>query len=82
VLTLPEIADKMSRNPATILDLEGGMLEEGGVADITLAGLNKSYTVDAKKFFSKGKNTPFEGYKLYGVVEYTIVDGAVKYKAE
>jgi dihydroorotase len=82
VLTLPEIADKMSRNPATILDLEGGMLEEGGVADITLADLNKSYTVDAKKFFSKGKNTPFEGYKLYGVVEYTIVDGAVKYKAE
>jgi dihydroorotase len=82
VLTLPEIADKMSRNPATILNLEGGSLEEGGVADITLADLNKRYTVDAKKFYSKGKNTPFEGYELYGVVEYTIVDGVVKYKAE
>jgi dihydroorotase len=82
VLTLPEIADKMSRNPASILNLEGGSLEEGGVADITLADLNKSYQVDPEKFYSKGKNTPFAGYKLYGVVEYTIVNGEVKYKAE
>lgn len=80
ILTLSEIADKMSRNPAAVLNLEGGELKEGGVADILLADLSRSYKVDANDFESKGKNTPFEGYELYGVVEYTIVDGTVKYK--
>ena len=80
ILTLSEIADKMSRNPAAVLNLEGGELKEGGVADILLADLSRSYKVDANDFESKGKNTPFEGYGLYGVVEYTIVDGTIKYK--
>ncbi len=80
-MSLSEIADKMSRNPAKILNLEGGELKEGAVADIMLADLNKTYKVDPDKFYSKGKNTPFAGYELSGVVEYTIVDGQVKYKA-
>lgn len=81
VLSLPEIADKMSRNPAQILGLEGGELKEGGVADILLADLEESFVVDPEKFFSKGKNTPFAGYRLNGVVKYTVVDGQIKYKA-
>lgn len=80
ILTLPEIAEKMSRNPANILNLEGGEIAVGGVADVTLANLDEKYTVDPEKFLSKGKNTPFAGYELYGVVKYTIVDGKVKYK--
>ena len=43
--------------------------------------LNESFVVDPAKFISKGKNNPFGGYKLDGVVKYTIVDGEVKYKA-
>ena len=82
VLTLPQIADKMSRNPARILGLEGGELKEGGVADITLADLDKKWTVDPAAFRSKGKNTPFAGYELCGEVAYTIVDGQVKYRSE
>lgn len=82
VLTLPEIADKMSRNPAKILDLDGGEIKVGGVADITLADLDGKFTVDPEKFYSKGKNTPFAGYELYGVVKYTVVDGQIKYKDE
>lgn len=81
VLTLPELADKMSRNPAKILNLDGGEIKEGGVADITLANLDEKYTVDPEKFYSKGKNTPFAGYELYGVVKYTVVDGDIKYRA-
>lgn len=80
VLTLPEIADKMSRNPARILNLDGGEIKEGGVADITLADLDGKFTVDPEKFYSKGKNTPFAGYELYGIVKYTVVNGEVKYK--
>lgn len=82
VLTLPEIADKMSRNPAKILDLDGGEIKVGGVADIMLADLDGKFTVDPEKFYSKGKNTPFAGYELYGVVKYTVVDGQIKYKDE
>ena len=80
-MTLSEIADKMSRNPAKILNLEGGELKEGGVADILLANLDKAYKVDPANFYSKGKNTPFTGYELFGTVEYTVVDGEIKYKA-
>ena len=81
ILTLPEIADRMSAAPARILNLEGGKIAEGEVADLMLADLDKKWTVDASKFVSKGKNTPFDGHELYGEVKYTIVDGEVKYNA-
>ncbi|MBQ8291316.1 MAG: dihydroorotase [Clostridia bacterium] len=81
VLTLPEIAEKMSAAPAKILGLQGGKIAEGEVADITIADLDEKWTVDPAKFISKGKNNPFGGYELFGAVKYTIVDGEIKYKA-
>lgn len=80
VLSLPELAEKMSAAPARILGLDGGKITEGGVADLTVVSLGEKWTLDPKKFVSKGKNNPFGGYELYGVVDYTIVDGDVKYK--
>ena len=41
----------------------------------------EEWIVDSTKFVSKGKNTPFNGYKLSGVVKYTVVDGKIKYQA-
>ena len=81
LLSLPEIADKMSYAPAKILDLEGGEIVEGGVADLMIANLDEKFVVDSAKFESKGKNTPFNGWELRGVVKYTLVDGEVKYQA-
>ena len=81
ILSLNEIAEKMSAAPARILNLDGGEIKEGGVADIMIADLEESWVVDPQKFVSKGKNNPFGGYKLDGVVKYTIVDGEVKYQA-
>ena len=80
VLTLPEIAEKMSYNPAQILGLDGGEIAVGKAADFTLADIDEEWTVDTAKFVSKGKNSPFNGYKLNGVVKYTVVDGDVKYE--
>ena len=80
-LSLSELSKLMSKAPAEILNLEGGELKEGAPADIFIADLNKKYKIDSSKFFSKGKNTPFNGYEVYGKVEYTLVDGVVKYKA-
>ena len=81
LLTLPQIADKMSGAPARILGLEGGEIKEGGVADFTIADLDKKWVIEPEKFVSKGKNNPFGGYELYGAVAYTIVDGIIKYQA-
>ena len=81
LFTLSEIAEKMSTNPAKILNLDGGKLVENGVADLMIADLNESFVVDPENFVSKGKNNPFGGYTLNGVVKYTIVDGEVKYGA-
>ena len=81
VLTLPQIAEKMSYQPAQILGLDGGELAEGKAADFTIANVDEAWTVDSSKFVSKGKNTPFNGYKLSGVVKYTVVDGEIKYQA-
>ena len=81
VLSLNEIADKMSYAPAQILGLDGGEIKEGGVADLMIADLDESYEVNPAEFVSKGKNNPFGGYKLNGVVKYTIVDGEIKYQA-
>ena len=81
VLTLPQIADKMSYQPASILGLDGGEIAVGKAADFTIANVDEKWTVDPGKFVSKGKNTPFGGYELCGVVKYTVVDGEIKYQA-
>lgn len=81
LMTLGEISEKMSRNPAKILGLDGGELKEGAAADLTIVDLNEKYVIDGNKFVSKGKNTPFNGFEVYGAVKYTIVNGEIKYKA-
>ena len=81
VLSLNEIAERMSGAPAKILNLEGGKIVKGGVADLMIANLDEEWVVDGEKFLSKGKNTPFNGAKLCGVVKYTLVNGEIKYQA-
>ena len=78
-LTLSRLMDLMSYNPATVLNLGGGELKEGAPADITVVDLNEKYVIDSKKFISKGKNTPFNGFEVYGKIICTLVDGIVKY---
>ncbi len=82
VLTLCELSQKMSAIPARILGLGTGEIKEGLPADLAVVDLSASYVIDSAKFKSKGKNTPFKGYKVYGKVVYTIVDGDIKYKNE
>ncbi len=81
LMSLNEIAEKMSYNPAKILNLEGGEIAVGKNADVMIADLDEEYEIDSKTFVSKGKNTPFNGTKVFGKVLYTFVDGEIKYKA-
>lgn len=80
VITLMQLVEKMSWNPARILGLECGTLQEGHPADVIVVDVSKEYTIDKKKFLSKGRNTPFDGWKVKGNVLYTICDGKIVYE--
>lgn len=81
-ITLTKLSQLMSANPAKILNLDGGEIEQGATADLTVVDLNEKWIIDGEKFLSKGKNTPFNGYEVYGKIAYTIVDGEIKFKGE
>lgn len=80
VLTLSQLVEKMSVNPAKVLGIDKGNLAPGKAADIVIADITKEYEIDSSKFVSKGKNTPFDGKKVKGRVITTIVDGKIIYK--
>lgn len=78
-LTINQLIEKMSTNPARILNIDAGALKDNAMADIVIFDLDESYTVDADKLHGKSKNTPFKGKTLYGKVKYTILNGEVVY---
>jgi len=80
IMTLPALMRLMSCNPAKTLNLCGGEIKVGAPADLAVVDLNSSYVIDSKRFISKGKNTPFNGFEVYGKVCATYVDGEVKFK--
>ncbi len=77
-----QMAEKMSYNPSKILGLDKGSLAVGKKADIVLFDPNVTYKIDKTKFWSKGKNTPFDGRTVTGMVKTTIVDGRVAYDSK
>lgn len=82
ILTPMQMAEKMSYNPAKILGIDRGSLAEGKPADVTVIDPAAEYAIDASKFVSKGKNTPFDGRKVKGRVMATICDGKIVYQYE
>ncbi|MDY6932722.1 MAG: dihydroorotase [Spirochaetota bacterium] len=71
---------KVTINPARVLQIERGILQEGGAADITIIDPEKRVTINESFLISKCKNTPFIGEQLYGSVEYTICNGKIVYR--
>lgn len=81
ILSIMDMAEKMSYNPAKILGLsDKGAVAEGKTADIVIFDPNKEYKIDKNTFVSKGKNTPFDGYSVIGEVVCTLVGGNVVYE--
>lgn len=76
-LTWADAIRKFTYNPARILNLPGGTLKDGSPADITIIDPDKKWTVNANKFMSKSKNSPFIGMKLSGKADKTILAGRV-----
>lgn len=81
ILSVMQMTEKMSYNPAQILGLsDKGAVAEGKTADLVIFDPNPTYTIDKNMFVSKGKNTPFHGRTVTGEVRFTLVDGNVVYE--
>jgi len=80
VLTLNELLKRFTVNPAKFLNLPYGELAPGKAADLIIFNPDREWVVDKDKFLSKGKNTPFHGWKLKGKNLLTIVDGNIVYR--
>ena len=79
-LSLLQLMEKMSRNPARLYGLPYAGIAVGAPADLVLFDENEEWTV--QRFHSKASNSPFLGKKLTGRVRYTICAGKIVYEAE
>ena len=79
----PAMLAMMTLNPARLCSLDGkGELTPGADADVTIIDPELAWTIDADQFASKGRNCPFDGWKVRGRAVATIVAGDVKYSLD
>jgi dihydroorotase len=78
VLTLPQLISKFTAGPARVLGLKLGTLAEGAPGDVTLLDPEREFTVDPESFESRGRNTPFGGWRLKGCAVATVVGGELR----
>ena len=82
VITLRQMVEKLSVNPARILNIPKGCIGEGWIADLVIADLESVYSIDSSQFYSKAKHSPFDGRKVIGRITHTFVSGKLKYHKE
>jgi dihydroorotase len=80
VIGSARLVELMSCAPAGILGVPGGSLHVGAAADITVVDPEKRFTFSVQKSFSKGKNSPFDGWELQGKAIMSMVEGRITYK--
>lgn len=79
-LTMVQLMEKMSLNPAKLYRFDKGSVAEGADADLVIFDENERWTVTEDDVASKSHNTPFIGAELYGRVKYTICGGRIVYE--
>jgi dihydroorotase len=82
ILAPTALVEKLTTAPNRILDLAGGSLSPSSPADITIIDPSAKWTVDSSRFFSKSRNTPFEGMAMTGAARCTIVGGRVVFERD
>lgn len=78
-ITLEKLIQLMSIHPAKIFDLSSSEIRVGKAANLNIIDLEEESEIQATKFISKGKNTPFDGVKVSGQVTATICNGQIVY---
>lgn len=79
IISPERMIELMAEAPRRIFTLGGG-LAAGEKADIAVFDLDNEFTVDPATFLSKGRSTPFEGWRLHGQTILTLVDGRTAYR--
>ncbi len=79
-LSLQQAVQCLTSKPARLLGLPGGTLAPGVSADIAVVDRACEWVVDPDQFYSKGRNTPFGGWRLRGRVMMTFVGGQIRYR--
>lgn len=75
-LSITDLVRLMSKNPAEVFGLKGrGSLKGGNTADLIVVDLDRKYRIDASKFHSKAKYSPFDGSRVEGKPVKTFVGG-------
>ena len=80
IIGLATLIERMSCSPARVFHLPGGTLRKGSPADVTVFDPTAAWEVNASRFRTKGRNTPYQGMTLTGRVHYTLVHGAVVHR--
>jgi dihydroorotase len=80
MISLETLVDNLTKNPAQILNLPGGQLNEGSAADLTIIDLKASTTFDRDSILSKSKNSPWLDTTVRSRVKYTFMNGKISYQ--
>ncbi|UCF00379.1 MAG: dihydroorotase [Planctomycetota bacterium] len=82
ILDWSGLIELMSARPAKIIGVDRGTLGKGKQGDVTIIDPDAEYKVDITRFRSKSRNCPYNGWKLKGQVEKTIVGGEIRFSAD
>ncbi|MCW3491405.1 dihydroorotase [Dethiobacter alkaliphilus] len=77
VISLSQLVERMSWRPAAILGVPHGTLKPGGAADLAIIDTQQEQIIEKERFYSKGKNTPFDRWPVTGIPVLTMVAGTV-----
>jgi dihydroorotase (multifunctional complex type) len=77
-LTIDDLVQLLAEKPADIFSLkERGRLEQGFKADLVAVNHKERYLIEASKFHSKAKFSPFESWAVQGKPMKTFVNGCL-----
>ncbi|MBE6364339.1 MAG: dihydroorotase [Lentisphaerae bacterium] len=80
IISIPQLIAKLTAGPAEVLGVKDYSLAIGNAADITVFDPEAEYVIDKNTFRSKARNTPFDGMKVRGKINLTVVDGKIVYR--
>lgn len=80
LLSLPQLIEKLTMNPARLLRLPKGTLSIGADADVTVIALEREWTYDVNESESKSRNSPFHGRRFQGKAAVTVVGGEIVWR--
>lgn len=82
LMSLGALVAAMSEKPSQLLKLNRGSLAVGSIADVAVFDLEKPFIFKKDQMASKSRNTPFDGYELYGRTLLTVCGGRITYEVK